>query len=263
LIWKSLGLLFIQTHLLICRMASPLLRFILFDKEKVHAEALRAAFAHGQYGDVEIEVVHSAVEQVLDPAWYIDALVSPANSFGYMDGGIDRVYCTLFGGLEDAVQKQISKHGQRSPLGRASLPIGKSVVVDIPHNAAANSSEIKQVGNSQCVNPRFLIVSPTMEYPGRIVGTDNVFMAFYSCVREARALSQQVYGGRRQLVVACPLMGAGVGEMDPTEAATQMLNAFLATMLKATSVSAVSSIAAALEPKKPSRLPPAHAVAKK
>jgi len=37
-----------------------------------------------------------------------DAIVSPANSFGFMDGGIDRLYLERFGqSLQDRVQAQI------------------------------------------------------------------------------------------------------------------------------------------------------------
>jgi hypothetical protein len=40
-----------------------------------------------------------------------DAIVSPANSFGYMDGGIDLVYITRFGWeLQTRLQSHLKEH---------------------------------------------------------------------------------------------------------------------------------------------------------
>jgi O-acetyl-ADP-ribose deacetylase (regulator of RNase III) len=53
-----------------------------------------------------------------------DAIVSPANSFGYMDGGIDAVYLERFGaGLQARLQAVLREehHGE--------LPVGHAVVV--------------------------------------------------------------------------------------------------------------------------------------
>ena len=54
-----------------------------------------------------------------------DAVVSPANSFGFMDGGVDALYLKRFGSaLEDAVQAMIgSAHG-------GELVVGTTEVVD-------------------------------------------------------------------------------------------------------------------------------------
>lgn len=54
-----------------------------------------------------------------------DAVVSPANSFGFMDGGIDLAYSERFGwGLQARLQRHIAEHH----LGE--LPVGQAVIVE-------------------------------------------------------------------------------------------------------------------------------------
>jgi O-acetyl-ADP-ribose deacetylase (regulator of RNase III) len=86
------------------------------------------------------------------------AIVSPANSFGDMQGGIDLVYYNYFGHeIEETVQDKIirDKYGE--------LVIGDSIMVNIPNHKHT-----------------FLIVSPTMKIPSNIENTVNVYLAFRS-----------------------------------------------------------------------------------
>lgn len=48
-----------------------------------------------------------------------DAILSPANSFGFMDGGIDLLYSNFFGWeLQDRLQKSIrEEHAGEVPIG--------------------------------------------------------------------------------------------------------------------------------------------------
>jgi hypothetical protein len=50
-----------------------------------------------------------------------DAILSPANSFGFMDGGIDLLYSNFFGGeIQDRLQKSINaEHAGEVPIGCA------------------------------------------------------------------------------------------------------------------------------------------------
>jgi hypothetical protein len=52
-----------------------------------------------------------------------DAIVSPANSFGYMDGGIDLVYVQRFGWeLQDRLQSHLKEqHDGELPVGQATM----------------------------------------------------------------------------------------------------------------------------------------------
>src|SRR6516165_8416263 len=52
-----------------------------------------------------------------------DAIVSPANSFGYMDGGIDLVYLRRFGWeLQNRLQLHLrEEHDGELPVGQATI----------------------------------------------------------------------------------------------------------------------------------------------
>ena len=83
-----------------------------------------------------------------DGPWMnVDGIVSPANSFGFMDGGIDMVYSLKLGwGMSDDLRQIIHN------LHDGELLIGQAEVVDIAHT-----------------NPdtpiRWLISAPTMRTP--------------------------------------------------------------------------------------------------
>ena len=87
-------------------------------------------------GDLRFVTVHHG--PIFDVA--CDAVVSPANSFGFMDGGIDRLYTEFFGrGVQDRLQDCIRgcHHGE--------LLVGQAEVVATDHPATP-----------------FLIAAPTM-----------------------------------------------------------------------------------------------------
>ena len=63
---------------------------------------------------------------VLDVA--AQAVVSPANSYGWMRGGIDAVYSRAFPGIEQSVRSAVlAFHGGELPIGEAVVvPTGES-----------------------------------------------------------------------------------------------------------------------------------------
>jgi hypothetical protein len=75
-----------------------------------------------------------------------DAIVSPANSFGYMDGGIDLVYIKRFGW---ELQTRLQSHLKEQHDGE--LPVGQATIVE------TFDSEIP-----------FLISAPTMRSYERV-----------------------------------------------------------------------------------------------
>ena len=117
-----------------------------------------------------------------------DAILSPANSFGFMDGGIDLAYSHFFGWeLQDRLQTTL-----RAEFA-GELPVGNAVIIpthhrDIPH----------------------LISAPTMRVPGNIADTVNVFLAFRAALLAAKR-SKEI----RSLL--SPALGTGVGSMPSNE----------------------------------------------
>lgn len=138
-----------------------------------------------------------------------DAVVSPANSFGFMDGGIDAVYMRFFGeGIQQVVQQAIRTHHF------GELPVGVAHVVETGHPRIA-----------------YLIAAPTMRVPMLLRESVNPFLA----VRAALLLIAQgafTQGSRcgqpiRDAIrtVAFPGMGTGVGQVPPRICAHQMRTA--------------------------------------
>lgn len=145
-----------------------------------------------------VDIDHIDYEFVCDDilALPADVLVSPANSFGYMDGGVDRVYCDRIGWhLQTDIQKAI----------RTRTKFGELLVGDALDITTGE--------------PRFpvMVAAPTMRLPGRS-SADNVYIA----TRAATALSLEL----KAKTMVMPGMGTGIGGVPVEEAATAILHGF-------------------------------------
>lgn len=144
------------------------------------------------------EDVHIHSGSILD--FEAEAIVSPANSFGFMDGGIDLAYSEHFGWhVEERLQTRIKseRHGE--------LAVGDALVIE------TRSARIP-----------FLISAPTMRVPADVSATVNAYLAFRAALiaaseREVRSL-------------IAPGLATGVGRMPPAVCATQMYAAYLAVL---------------------------------
>jgi O-acetyl-ADP-ribose deacetylase (regulator of RNase III) len=155
----------------------------------------------------DIQCVESNIKTVRSNYFKDEKLVgyvSPANSYGYMDGGIDKVYSQMFPNIEKNVRNAIQSlqyYNYNSVNGNDKiLPVGNAIKVK------ANDSSI-------------LIAAPTMLYPMDVSDTQNAYkatLATLKCIREKKV---------KISVLFLPGMATGVGKMDLTEAITQMLNA--------------------------------------
>lgn len=132
-----------------------------------------------------------------------DAIVSPANSFGFMDGGIDLVYSRHFGwGLQERLQRTLREEHD------GELPIGQAVIIETRDR-----------------NIPFLISAPTMRVPMNVADTLNAYLAFRAVIR---AVKQHNRSGRQPIQsVLCPGLGTAVGRMPVDRCARQMLAAYL------------------------------------
>jgi O-acetyl-ADP-ribose deacetylase (regulator of RNase III) len=132
-----------------------------------------------------------------------DALVSPANSFGVMDGGLDLALRQVLGAeIEGRVQAAIVErhHGE--------LPVGAAEVVATGH-----------------ARWPFLVVAPTMRVPEDVAHTLNAYLAFRAALLATAAFNRAA-GGRRITSLVAPGLGTGVGRMAPRSCAAQMRVAF-------------------------------------
>lgn len=128
-----------------------------------------------------------------------DAYVSPANSQGIMDGGLDRQLRARFPGVEARVLRAIDELG-------GVLPVGRAVTVE-----------------TQDADVPYLICVPTMALPGRISGSGNAYAAMLAALREVARFNFSNENGIGS--VAIPGLGTGVGRLAPEEAASQMRDA--------------------------------------
>lgn len=131
-----------------------------------------------------------------------DALVSPANSFGRMDGGLDAQIVEFLGeDLESEVQEMIrERHDGELVVGHAEVVI------------------------TQAPQFPFLVVAPTMRVPQNISRTVNSYLAFRAALRAVLAFND-LHGGIIQTLLV-PGLGTDNGFMPPLRAARQMRAAY-------------------------------------
>ena len=128
-----------------------------------------------------------------------DTIVSPANSFGFMDGGVDYAISERLGwDLQEKLQDKIHA------LPEGELLVGKAMVLE-------TGDEIIQ----------YLIAAPTMRVPTNfnIPTSINAYLAMKAALIQAINHPKIEY-------VAFPGFCTGVGRMQPEIAARQMFYAF-------------------------------------
>jgi O-acetyl-ADP-ribose deacetylase (regulator of RNase III) len=156
-------------------------------------------------GDLKIVEVNEG--SILDLP--CDAVVSPANSYGFMDGGIDLAYSQFFGwGVQEKLQHQIRNRYQ------GELLVGQA--------------EIVETGKPQIP---FLIAAPTMRVPMKLENTVNVYLAVrvvFQLIKHGVFSDGPLTGepiSKHVQSVAFPGMGTGVGQVGPNTCAQQMRSA--------------------------------------
>ncbi|MEC3977983.1 macro domain-containing protein [Amycolatopsis sp. H20-H5] len=134
------------------------------------------------------------------------AIVSPANSYGWMRGGIDAVYARAFPEVEQHVRSAVlAFHG-------GELPIGEALIVP--------------TGETE---PAWLISAPTMREPGERLPADTVHpylaaRAVFQLWRDGRLDHGPVRGTVD--TIAMPGLGTGVGGVAASTCARQVAAAW-------------------------------------
>ena len=146
------------------------------------------------HSENNVTVIQSDITKV-----EVNAVVSPANSFGFMDGGLDYALSDRFGW---DLQKELQKRIRALPEGE--LLVGKAMVIE----------------TGDATIP-YLISAPTMRVPMsfNIATSVNAYFAMKAILIAARAHPHIKS-------VAIPGLCTGVGKMQPIIAARQMYIAF-------------------------------------
>ncbi len=132
-----------------------------------------------------------------------DAMVSPANSFGVMDGGLDlAIQMTLGPSIQRRVRARIEErhHGE--------LHVG--------------AAEIVETGDSRWP---WLVAAPTMRVPEDVSRTVNAYVAFRAILLAIR--THNASGAAPIRTLLCSGLATGVGGMPARRCATQMRLAYL------------------------------------
>lgn len=162
------------------------MKVILCDQNEMLCAAWRSMFG----GLESVEVRHGDIF-----ACEAEAIVSPANSFGFMDGGIDAAYLDRFDrfghDIQTRLQVEICVHGGELLVGEA-LPV-KIIGLD---------------------NPEWMISAPTMRTPRVIIDRDAVRLSTRAALRCAIKLDVES--------ILFPGMGAGSGRVPPEIVASEM-----------------------------------------
>ncbi|MBL8149712.1 MAG: macro domain-containing protein [Blastocatellia bacterium] len=164
------------------------MELFLVDKQAQLVECWKKEFKHFP----EVKIICEDILSVAD-----NTVVSPANSYGFMDGGIDRIYLEYFGnGLQKIVMDEIAKLSDRY------VPIGSSLVVSTKHKKIP-----------------YLILSPTMVTPG----TTTAASGYHAMASTLKAATMAASSIKR---VFCPGLGTGIGQVPYEEAAKEMALAY-------------------------------------
>lgn len=167
----------------------------------VHIEDHLGLAFEKYFEDIDnVEIVKNDITNI-----EVDAIVSPANSFGFMDGGLDFHLSQRFGwNLQEQLQQKIFE----SELGE--LLVGQALVLDTNDD-----------------NVPYLISAPTMRVPMsfNINTSVNAYLAAKAIF--SIALKHPCIG-----VLALPGLCTGSGKMNPEIAALQMRMAFDEIVLK-------------------------------
>jgi len=116
-----------------------------------------------------------------------DAIVNPANSYGFMGGGV-----------AGAIRRAGGSIIEKEAISKAPIPVGKAAVTT--------------GGNLPC---RYVVHAPTMEKPAMRINVENVRMATRA------AFEIGVKHGIK--TIAIPGMGTGVGGVPTKQAAEVMV----------------------------------------
>lgn len=161
-------------------------------------EELCEAWSQQSAGLDKVQIAICRFEELSE----FDCMVSAANSFGLMDGGVDLAIVSFFGmELMDRVQNHILEHF------RGEQPVGTSFIVETGHSK----------------HP-FLAHTPTMRTPMPISRTDNVYVAMWAML--VAVWNHNKKESRKIRSVACPGLGTATGGVSAQQAARLMLRAY-------------------------------------
>jgi O-acetyl-ADP-ribose deacetylase (regulator of RNase III) len=188
---------------------------IIKDKE---VEAFNAAKEKYSLPSTVQITLHECRLSDLDPSVSFDAIVSPANSYGRMDGGFDHALSRVFSPQDDYLALTRVVQGVLYKEWKGFAPPGTCTLVDLQHDSL----------NHAPWNCRYMAICPTMKIPQSVTWDKEVT---YECVWTLLAAIdkhnssvQNAEGGHRpiQSVLMTPLATL-TGRWSPEKWAAQLV----------------------------------------
>jgi O-acetyl-ADP-ribose deacetylase (regulator of RNase III) len=176
------------------------MKIIFCDRNPQIVTALRDAFMGIPY----FEFIQNDINSL-----QADCIVSPGNSYGLMDGGVDRIinYCLDY--ISEKVQKMIQyRYAGEQPVGTCMI---------VPVNSGPQTTG----------KFKYLAHTPTMRTPKDISTTCNAYIAFRALLTELIYHNRQ-YNDINTVVVT--MFCSGAGKMNPVQSAQQMRMAYNCVM---------------------------------
>ena len=146
----------------------------------------------------EINIINDSIFNI-----QTDAIVSPANSFGIMDGGLDGKIRDFFGiEIEDKIRMKI----KNDYFGE--LPVGNAIITETDNH-----------------NIKYLITAPTMRVPENVMNSINAYLSM-------RAILIMSEFNPQIKIISIPGLCSLSGKMDFKIVARQMKVAYEKIILK-------------------------------
>lgn len=170
---------------------------VFFDQDKDKIEQYSKIL---KYLNLNMKFLHASLDDIVNKYYETNPfiLVSPANSYGDMNGGIDKAIIDKFPLVNKRVSALIKKSPYLDSGDRPFIPVGKMDFVELDDKK------------------NILIVAPTMLTPRNIVGTNNIYLAFSAIYKNIKCLDDNV-------IIAIPCLGTGIGGLTGEESAKQIL----------------------------------------
>ena len=173
-------------------------KIYLCDYNPAMCEAWKAALNETIYFHENIEVFQGSFHDFMKTHSEVEGIVSPANSYGLMDGGYDAAIAEWFGAeTVEAVQAAVIKEcfGEQ--------PVGSCLIVPVPTSVACG---------------QFILHTPTMRVPSIIEDPEVVYHCTRSCIMEALKAELNT--------IVIPAFGGCCGKVNPKMIADYMERAF-------------------------------------
>jgi O-acetyl-ADP-ribose deacetylase (regulator of RNase III) len=149
----------------------------------------------------DVKIINDYLQNIKE---YYSCIVSPANSYGMMDGGFDKVIINHLG-------HQVMENVQNIIVNEfyGIQPVGTSFIMETGHGQFP-----------------YIAHTPTMVTPSDISETSNVYFAMLSMLIAVKKHNEVNSKYERIREILCPGFGTGTGKLTPQKAARQMYFAY-------------------------------------